>query len=171
VREKSRVSVRVGLVANLVGLALVNTWLLWQPWTHGLVTGEFSRVVLAADLAIGVQIVGDGLLLRTADPATYRRIAAAADVASRATGLASLAMFLRVYPLALGDADGPLRVALGVATFGVVVALVVALLRAAEVALEAAEPAEHAPPVEPEPEAKKRPTPQRPPPPRSRRHR
>ena len=81
--------------AGVVGLVFVNTVLLWQQYTHGVILDTWADILWAADLSLVVSIAGN-LLLCFYRPA---RLAALVRVLIAATGLLSIVVFYRVFPL------------------------------------------------------------------------
>jgi hypothetical protein len=83
------------VVGNIVALVLVNTVMLWRPWTRGVVLESWVDILWAADLSILVQIVGN-LILAFYRPNIFH---AFMKVVFTAAGLLSIIVFYIVFPL------------------------------------------------------------------------
>ena len=121
-------------LGGVVGLVFVNTVLLWQQYTRGVILDTWANILWAADLSLVVSIAGN-LLLCFYRPA---RLSALFRVLFAATGLLSVAVFYAVFPLDFSVVVGTwlntlVRAALIVGIAGGAIGLVVELVRLASV--------------------------------------
>ena len=84
-----------GIVANILGIALVNSVLFWRQWTHGVVLESWIDILWAANLSLIVQVAGNLLLTFYRPPRFYALIQAV----FAAVGLVSVIVFYIVFPL------------------------------------------------------------------------
>ncbi len=94
-REKKTPELVLAAVLNMGALIVVNTALVWREWTRGVVLESWADILWAANLSIGLQIVGNVIL------ALYRPpwFSALMRLAFSATGLISAIVFFVVFPL------------------------------------------------------------------------
>jgi hypothetical protein len=83
------------ILGNLIGIAFVNTVLLWRHYTQGVVLESWVEILWAANLSLVVQMLGNLLL------AFYRppRFVALMRALFAAASLISLIVFFIVFPL------------------------------------------------------------------------
>ncbi|MCA9638001.1 MAG: hypothetical protein KC420_18360 [Myxococcales bacterium] len=130
-RPRRRPGERVGeIVANLVGLIVINLYALWLPFTFGVVTDDFADVVPALSAFALLTIVDHVVALAVGTP----RAGLVADVLAAALAIAGTAVVLRVFPFDFGAIGLPwiALIAHGVLIFALVVGcirLVADLLR------------------------------------------
>jgi hypothetical protein len=118
------------VVGNLIALALFNLYPIWRPWTAGVVSEDWVRILWAADLSFLVQICGN-LILLFASPRWLRRLM---ELAFSVTGLLSVAVFYAVFPLDFSRIVGEwlnllFRVLLVLGMVGASIGVVVNLVR------------------------------------------
>ncbi len=129
-RERSKGDYAGAVVGNLVGLVIFNLYPVWRPWTHGVVTEDWVRILWAADLSFVAQICGN-LILLIVSP---RWLARLMELVFAVTGLLSLAVFYAVFPLDFSRIVGEwlnllFRVILLVGLAGVSIGVIVSLVR------------------------------------------
>jgi hypothetical protein len=83
------------ILGNLIGIAIINTVLLWRQHTQGVILSSWIDILWAANLSLVVQMLGNLLL------AFYRppRFAALMRALFAAASLVSLIVFFLVFPL------------------------------------------------------------------------
>jgi hypothetical protein len=119
-----------GVIGNVIALVLVNTVLIWRPWTRGVVLESWADILWAANLSLVLQIVGNLVLAfyRPAGLEAFTRVVLAA------AGLLSTIVFFIVFPLDFSALVGDwlnltLRVLLIVGMGVTAVVLIVQLVR------------------------------------------
>lgn len=90
-------------------------------WGIEFVTPEFTQVLWALDLSIGVTIIANALFL-IYDPPWFKYLG---QMAMNVAGIISVYTLWRVYPFDFGGLDPLVRFALLIALFGILVAIVV----------------------------------------------
>jgi len=88
-------------IVNLVILMVINLWVVWRPWTRGVVTGDWVRVLWAANLSAGVQ-AGGSLLLAFTSPSWLVKVL---DLAFALVTVLSAAIFFAVFPFDFSRID------------------------------------------------------------------
>lgn len=130
--EPSRASNAVALLANLVVLLIVNLHAVWRPWTHGVVTDGWLQIVSAANLAAGLQVAGNALLLLVRAPLLMRLLKVAFSCATLVAGVTFYARFPFDFSgLGIAWLDSAARLLLVLALGGAATAVIVDLLRLA----------------------------------------
>jgi hypothetical protein len=83
------------ILGNIIGIAFMNTVLLWRQHTQGVILSSWIDILWAANLSLGVQMLGNLLL------AFYRppRFAALMRALFAAASLVSIIVFFLVFPL------------------------------------------------------------------------
>ncbi|MEZ4448372.1 MAG: flavodoxin domain-containing protein [Nannocystaceae bacterium] len=131
-RRGRRPGERIGdVVANVLGLLLINLHALWRPWTMGVVTAAWADVVVVASVAAALGVLGSLLALAL----RARRLVALVDVVIAAASLGSTAVIYQVFPFDFGAIGMPwvelvLRGVLILAMLVLGVRLLAALFRA-----------------------------------------
>lgn len=129
--HRRRLSDSVGaIVSHALALVLINTHALWRPWTSGVVTDEWTKVVETMSLASIVGLVGT--LIAVVFPARLLQPFIACAIA--ATGLAAAAVVYGVFPFDLGAIgvawlDTVLRIILLVGLLGAAFGFAIQLVR------------------------------------------
>lgn len=117
-----RSSPRVGYIVSI--LVNIFMWFVFHNllnWGAEFVTHEFTRVLWAIDLTIGMTILVNALFL-IYDPRWFKYLG---QMAMNVTGLISVYTLWRVYPFDFGGLDPIVRIALLIAIFGILIAVVV----------------------------------------------
>ena len=131
-----RVGYAIGVVVDVVLLALVNVWPGWQAVP--VLTHDMDRVLplLNASFIVGAAV---NLVLFVLD---RREAKAVGDIVTTVVGLAVLTQLWQVFPFDFGsvrfDATVLTRVVLGFAVFGTAIALVVQFVMLVSVLIRAA---------------------------------
>jgi hypothetical protein len=130
-KEKKTADFVGSIVANIIGIAFMNTVLLWRHLTNGVILESWIDILWAANLSMIVQITGNMLL------AFYRpaRMYSLIQTIFAAVGLASMIVFYIVFPLDFSQVAGHwlntlVRAVLIVAMAGTSIGVVVNLARA-----------------------------------------
>jgi hypothetical protein len=116
-----RSSPKVGYVISI--LVNIFMWFVFHNllnWGVEFVTQEFTQVLWAIDLTIAVTILVNALFLLY-DPRWFKYLG---QMAINVTGLISVFTLWRVYPFDFGGLDPIVRFVLGVAFFGILVAMI-----------------------------------------------
>jgi hypothetical protein len=117
------------VIINTIVCVILNTLLLWRQWTQGVILESWIDILWAANISLGVQIVGNLLL------AFYRppRLQALMRALFAAAGLLSAIVFFIVFPLDFSHVVGSwlntllkvlLTIGIGVSLIAFVVELV-----------------------------------------------
>ncbi len=119
------------ILANLIGIAFINSVLVWRHLTNGVVLASWVDVLWASNLSLLVQVTGN-VILAIHRPA---RIYSTIQATHAAVGLLSLIVFYTVFPLDFSQIVGQwlntlARAVLIVAMAGSAIAVVVNLTRA-----------------------------------------
>lgn len=117
-------------IANVFALLFMNTEPIWGRWTHGVVLDRWADVLFAANVAIGLQIMGYAVLTLFhphALIALFRLVFAIAN-------LASTIVFFNVFPLDFTQVLGPwmnglVRVAIVIGMGGIGIAILVGFVQ------------------------------------------
>jgi len=94
-KEKSAGDYVGAIVGNIIGIVFVNTVLLWRQYTQGVILASWADILWAANLSLGVQIVGNFLLFFYR-PSWFSALLRAVFAAA---GLVSIIVFFVVFPL------------------------------------------------------------------------
>ncbi|HTP58653.1 MAG TPA: hypothetical protein VMM82_07020 [Spirochaetia bacterium] len=94
-KEKTTGDYIGAIVGNIIAIVFVNTVLLWRQYTHGVILASWADILWAANLSLGVQIVGN-FLLCFFRPSWFSALLRAAFAAA---GLVSIIVFFIVFPL------------------------------------------------------------------------
>jgi hypothetical protein len=118
------------IIAAVIGVVAVNIYPVWQPWTMGVVTDAWPRILWAANLSAVIQICGSFVLLFWR-PRWLRNLA---ELVFSAAGLLSIAVFFAVFPLDFSHIVGDwlntmMRVVLIIGIAGTGIGVVIALVR------------------------------------------
>jgi hypothetical protein len=130
-KEKKTLEFVVSVVANLIGIAIINTAIIWRQYTKGVILESWIEILWAANLSMIVQIVGN-LLLAIYRPA---RMYSLLQAIFAGVGLVSVVVFYHVFPLDFSQIVGSwlntlLKAVLIIAMAGLSIAIVVNLVRA-----------------------------------------
>lgn len=130
-REKKTFEFVVSVVVNLIGIAIVNTAIIWRQYTNGVILESWIDILWAANLSMIVQVVGNILL------AIYRpaRMYSLIQAIFAAAGLVSVVVFYNVFPLDFSQMLGNwlntlAKAVLIIAMAGLSIGLIVNLVRA-----------------------------------------
>ena len=130
-REKKTFEFVVSVVVNLIGIAIVNTAIIWRQYTNGVILESWIDILWAANLSMIVQVVGNILL------AIYRpaRMYSLIQAIFAAAGLVSVIVFYNVFPLDFSQMLGNwlntlAKAVLIIAMAGLSIGLIVNLVRA-----------------------------------------
>lgn len=129
-KEKRTAEYVAAVIANIVVLVFMNTVMLWQQSTRGVVLESWVAILWAADLSLGMQILGN-LFLAFYRPAW---LSALMQALFSALGVLGLIVFFTVFPLDFSRLVGPwlntlLRVVLVVGMVGSIIAFIVSVVR------------------------------------------
>jgi hypothetical protein len=129
-KEKRAIAYFAAAIANVAAFVVVNTEPLWRAWARGVVLNTWVDIVWAANLSIGVQIVGN-LILTSYRP---RWFTALMRLLFDATGFISAVVFLTIFPLDFSRLVGGwmnvlVEVALLIGICGTAIAMAVELVR------------------------------------------
>ena len=129
-REKTTGDYVGAIVGNIVALVLVNTVLLWRQYTRGVVLATWADILWAANLSLGIQIIGN-FLLCFFRPSWFSALMRAVFAAA---GLVSIIVFFIVFPLDFSHLAGTwlntlLKVLLMLGMAGAVIGFLVELVR------------------------------------------
>ena len=129
-KEKKTHELVGSLIGNLVGLAVVNSVLLWRPLTHGVVLSSWVDVLWAANLSLLVQVAGRAVLAFYRPAGFY----AFMEMVIAALGLVGVIVFYEVFPLDFGAVGEPwlntaVKIVLWVGMAGAAIGTVVWLVR------------------------------------------
>lgn len=118
------------IIGAVIGIIAVNIYPVWQPWTMGVVTDAWPRILWAANLSMVIQICGSFVLLFWR-PRWLRNFA---ELVFSAAGLLSVAVFFAVFPLDFSHIVGDwlntmMRVILIVGIAGAGIGLIINLVR------------------------------------------
>lgn len=94
-KEKKALDFVGSIIGNIIGLALVNSYFLWKPLTHGIVLDTWTEALWAANVSLVVQIAGN-LILAFYHPA---RLYFFIQAIFSAAELLSVIVFYIVFPL------------------------------------------------------------------------
>jgi hypothetical protein len=83
------------VVVNIIVCVILNTLLLWRQWTQGVILESWIDILWAANISLGVQIVGNLLLAFYHPP----RLQALMRALFAAAGLLSAIVFFIVFPI------------------------------------------------------------------------
>jgi hypothetical protein len=83
------------VIGNIIILTFMNTVPLWQKYTHGVILPSWADILWAANLSLGVQVIGN-FLLCFYRPSWFSDLLRAAFSAA---GLLSIIVFFIVFPL------------------------------------------------------------------------
>ncbi len=129
-KEKKTHELVGSLIGNLVGLALVNSVLLWRSLTQGVVLATWVDILWAANLSLIVQVAGRAIL------AFYRpaRFYSFMEMAIAGLGLLGVIVFYIVFPLDFGaihmaGINTAVKIALWVGMAGGAIGTIVWLVR------------------------------------------
>lgn len=129
-KEKRTAEYVAAVIANIAVLVFMNTVMLWQQSTRGVILESWVAILWAVDLSLLVQIVGN-LLLSFYRPAW---LSALAQALFSALGVLGLIVFYAVFPLDFSRIVGPwlntlLRIVLIVGMVGSGIGFIVYLVR------------------------------------------
>jgi hypothetical protein len=129
-KEKKTLEFVASVVANLIGIAIINTAIIWRQYTKGVILESWIEILWAANLSMIVQIVGN-LLLAIYRPA---RMYSLLQAIFTGVGLVSVVVFYHVFPLDFSQIVGSwlntlLKAVLIIAMAGLSIAIVVNLVR------------------------------------------
>ena len=129
-KEKTTADYVGAIIGDVIGLVFMNTVLLWRQYTHGVILESWAAILWAANLSLGVQMVGN-FLLCFFRPAWFSALMRAAFAAA---GLLSIIVFFIVFPLDFSRLVGTwlntlLKVLLMAGMAGTVVGFLVELVR------------------------------------------
>lgn len=129
-KEKKTGDFIAAVIINILVCVVLNTLLLWRQWTQGVILESWIDILWAANISIGVQIVGNLML------AFYRppRMLAFMRALFAAAGLLSAIVFFIVFPMDFSHLVGNwlntlLKVLLMIGIGASLIALVVELVR------------------------------------------
>jgi hypothetical protein len=130
VREKKSHELVGAVIGNIIGLAVLNTVILWRPFTHGVILDTWVSILWAANLSLIVQVAGHAML------AFYRpaRFYAFVEMVFAGLGLLSVIVFFLVFPIDFSAISLPAlntvtRIALWCGMAGSAIATIVWLVR------------------------------------------
>lgn len=131
-KEKKTAGFVGSIIANIVGIVVVNTVPLWSHLTNGVVLGSWVHILWAANLSMIVQIIGNVVLAIYRPARMYSLIQAIHAV----VGLVSVIVFYVVFPLDFSQVVGNwlntlAKAVLIAAMAGTSIGFVVNLIRAA----------------------------------------
>jgi hypothetical protein len=138
-KEKSTGDYVGAVVCNVIFLVFMNTVLLWRQYTQGVILESWADILWAANVSLGVQIIGN-FLLCFFRPAWFSALMRAGFAAA---GLLSVIVFFIVFPLDFSRLVGAwlntlLKVLLMVGMAGTVAGFLVELVRFIRGAAQAA---------------------------------
>jgi hypothetical protein len=118
------------IIGAVIGVIAVNIYPVWQPWTMGVVTDAWPRILWAANLSLVINICGNFMLLFWR-PRWLRNFA---ELVFSAAGLLSIAVFFAVFPLDFSRIVGEwlntmMRVILIIGIAGAGIGVVINLVR------------------------------------------
>jgi hypothetical protein len=94
-KEKKTSAIIFSIISGLVGIAFVNTVLLWRQYTNGVILETWTNILWAANLSLIVQIVGNTVLAFYRPARAYSLIQAVISTVS----LLSIIVFFIVFPI------------------------------------------------------------------------
>lgn len=98
-RLPGRTALAAATLGNAVALAAINLHALWRPWTGGLVTAEWVRVVPFLDVACVVAVAGNLALLASRTHVRVRVV----DVCTAVATLVGASAMLHVFPFEFAE--------------------------------------------------------------------
>jgi hypothetical protein len=118
------------IVGDILGLAIVNTVIIWRQYTQGVILESWVAILWAANLSLLVQVAGNLVLTFYRPPRFY----AFMEMLFTGLGLLSTIVFFTVFPLDFSRIVGPwlnttLKVVLAIGMAGAVVGVIVWLVR------------------------------------------
>jgi hypothetical protein len=129
-KEKKTGEFVAAVIMNIIVCVVLNTLLLWRQWTQGVILESWVDILWAANISIGVQIIGNLML------ALYRppRMLSFMRALFAASGLLSAIVFFIVFPMDFSHLVGSwlntaLKVLLMIGIGASLIALVVELVR------------------------------------------
>jgi hypothetical protein len=131
VKEKKRPEIIIAIIMHIIGLAFVNTMMLWRMRTHGVVLETWTNILWAMNLSIILQLVGNIVLVFYRPARLYSFVQTLLTAAS----LLSIVVFLIVFPLDFqqieaGWLNALLRVMIIIAMVGGSIGVIVYIVRA-----------------------------------------
>ncbi len=94
-KEKKTVEFIGSIFGAIIGLIVMNTYLIWQRYTHGVVLDSWFNILWAANLSMVVSIVGN-LLLAVYRPASMYSFV---QMVISVTSVLSAFVFFTVFPV------------------------------------------------------------------------
>lgn len=131
-KEKKTSELAVSLVMGIIGLAFINTVLLWQPHTGGIILPSWKDILWAANLSAIVSILC-AIALICYRPARFFLVLQMIEMAA---ALVSAVVFITVYPFHFGAIgltwlDIVMKVLIGLGIFGSAVGIITNIVRLA----------------------------------------
>jgi hypothetical protein len=94
-KEKKTGDFVAAVIFNIIACVFMNTLLLWRQWTQGVILESWVDILWAANISLGVQIVGN-LVLAFSHPPRLQTLMRALFAAA---GLLSAIVFFIVFPM------------------------------------------------------------------------
>ena len=131
-KEKKTSELVASIVMGVIGLAFINTVLLWQPYTGGIILPSWKDILWAANLSTIVSILCAIALLCYRPVKFYLFL----KMDEMTAALVSAAVFIAVYPFHFGAVgldwlDTVMKILIGLGIFGSAVGIITNIVRLA----------------------------------------
>jgi len=94
-KEKNTIEFVGSIIGAIIGLVMMNTYMIWQRYTHGVVLDSWFSILWAANLSMVVSIIGN-LLLAIYRPASMYSFV---QLITSLTSVLSAFVFFTVFPV------------------------------------------------------------------------
>lgn len=131
-KQKTTLSLVLSIIMSLITIAFINTVMLWQPYTSGVILPIWKDILWAMNLAAAINLAGYIILLCTRPARVYVIV----QTAQMAASLLNIVVFLMYFPfhfgaVNLGWLDTLCKVLIWIGLAGSVIGIIVNIARLA----------------------------------------